>query len=64
MHRKWGFCKGLKRLKTPVDSGVIKDADEFVNELIARGLDTSVRIGQYNFKKDMTMDEVFKVLFD
>ena len=47
-----------------VDSGVIKDADEFVNELIARGLDTSVRIGQYNFKKDMTMDEVFKVLFD
>lgn len=47
-----------------VENGVIKDAQDFVNELIERGLDTSVRVGEYNFKKDMTMDEVFTVLFD
>ena len=47
-----------------VEKGVIKNAEEFVNELINRGLDTSVRVGDYTFKKDMTMDEVFSVLFD
>lgn len=47
-----------------VENGVIKDADEFVNELVNRGLDASVRVGEYTFKKDMTMDEVFNVLFE
>ncbi|NLY35927.1 MAG: endolytic transglycosylase MltG [Tissierellia bacterium] len=46
-----------------VDAGVIKDSDEFAITLVERNLDTDLQVGEYTFKKDMTIDQVIEVFF-
>ena len=46
-----------------MDAGVIKESYEFAVTLVDRDLDTDLQVGEYTFKKDMTIDEVIKVFF-
>lgn len=45
------------------DAGVIKDSNELAVTLVERELDTDLQVGEYTFKKDMTIDQVINVLF-
>lgn len=45
------------------NAGVLEDAHEFALTLVDRDLDTALQIGEYTFKKKMTLDEVIEVLF-
>ncbi len=44
-------------------AGVIKDAYELAVVLAERGLDTALQIGDFTFKKNMTIEQVIDVLF-
>lgn len=46
-----------------VEAGVLKDSSEFAIALMERGLDTDLQVGEYTFKKNMTLDQVIAVLF-
>ena len=47
--------------KILVDSGVIINQEEFVNFLKENELENSLQGGSYDFKKNMTYDEIIKV---
>lgn len=47
--------------KILVDSGVITDQEKFVNFLQENQLENSLQSGSYNFRKNMTYEEIIKI---